>query len=139
VPYCEAAVVDSEPDRSRATDGATLDPGERGSLEVRDKVAQRIAVRAALDTPGVQAHAAGLDKLTRRELPRASVDIAATRVHAHLVIAVAWPHSLSQVGVAVQHNVTQALTNSAGFHVDAVDVAIEAIVTPNDDHVRTVL
>jgi uncharacterized alkaline shock family protein YloU len=106
---------------------------------VRDKVAQRISVKAALDTPGVQPHAAGLDKLTGRELPRARVDISATRIRAHLTIAVAWPQSLPQVGAAVQRNVTDALTNSAGFHVDGVDVAIEAIVTAAEDHTRTVL
>ena len=62
---------------------------------VRDKVAQRIAVKAALDTPGVQPHAAGLDNLTGRDLPRARVDISATRIRAYLTIAVAWPQSLS--------------------------------------------
>lgn len=115
------------------------DPGERGSLVVRDKVAQRISVQAALDTPGVRSHAAGLDKLTGRELPRARVVISATHVRAHLTVAVSWPQSLSEVAAAVQRNVTQTLTESAGFHVDGVDVAIEAIVTPTEDHTRTVL
>jgi uncharacterized alkaline shock family protein YloU len=138
--------VDNDHDRDNSTgrppgvDGSAHDdPGERGSLVVRDKVAQRISVKAALDTPGVQPHAAGLDKLTGRELPRARVDISATRIRAHLTIAVAWPQSLPQVGAAVQRNVTDALTNSAGFHVDGVDVAIEAIVTAAQDHTRTVL
>ena len=39
----------------------------------------------------------------------------------------------------MQRNVTDALTDSAGFHVDGVDVAIEAIVTAEEDHTRTVL
>lgn len=129
--------MDNDSDPVSAT--ATADPGERGALVVRDKVAQRVAVKAALDTPGVQSYAAGLDKLTGRDLPRARVDISATRVHAHLTIAVAWPHSLPKVGAAVQRNVTEALTGSGGFHVDGVDVAIEAIITDLHDQSRTVL
>ena len=82
---------------------------------VRDKVAQRISVKAALDTPGVQPHAAGLDNLTGRDLPRARVHISATRIRAHLTIAVAWPQSLPQVGAAVQRNVTDALTDRPDF------------------------
>jgi uncharacterized alkaline shock family protein YloU len=109
------------------------DPGDRGSLVVRDKVAQRVAMHAALATPGVEPHAGGLDKLTGRELPRVRVVVSATRVRAHLSIAVAWPESLTEVGKTVQRNVIQALTESAGFDVDGVDVAIEAIVTAHDD------
>lgn len=115
------------------------DPAERGKLVVRDKVAQRVSVKAALDTPGVHPYAGGLDKLTRRVLPRAQVYISATRVRAHLDIAVAWPHSLPQVGAAVQRNVSDALTSCAGLRVDGVDVAIEAVVTMTEDHTRTVL
>ncbi len=114
-----------------------VDPGDRGSLVVRDKVAQRVAVHAALATPGVEPHSAGLDKLTGRDLPRVRVVVSATRVRAHLSIAVAWPESLSEVGAAVQRNVAQALTDSAGLQVDGVDVAIEAIVTARADQSRT--
>ncbi|WP_347133350.1 Asp23/Gls24 family envelope stress response protein [Mycobacterium sp. DL] len=131
--------MDNVPDRAGASVGADSDPGERGALTVRDKVAQRIAMQAAVDTPGVQRHAAGLDKLTGRELPRVRVDISATRVRAHLTIAVTWPQSLTDVGNAVQRNVSQALTDSSGFQVDGVDVAIETLVAAADEHSRTVL
>ena len=116
----------------------STDPGERGSLVVRDKVAQRVALHAALTTPGVQPRAGGLDKLTGRELPRARVVVSATRVRAHLSIAVTWPQPLALVAKAVQHNVTRALTDSAGFEVDGVDVAIEAVVVSSEDHTRRV-
>jgi uncharacterized alkaline shock family protein YloU len=129
--YADPAVA-SEPE------SAVVDPGDRGALVVRDKVAQRVAMHAALATPGVLPHSAGLDKLTGRDLPRVRVDVSATRVRAHLSIAVAWPESLSTVGAAVQHNVSQALTDSAGFVVDGVDVAIEAIVTAPAEPTRTV-
>jgi uncharacterized alkaline shock family protein YloU len=92
-----------------------------------------------MDTPGVQSHAAGLDKLTGHGLPRARVDISVARVRAYLTIAVAWPQPLSQVGTAVQRNVAQALTDAAGFHVDGVDVSIEALTTLEENPTRTVL
>ena len=131
--------MDNDPGADISAARPDDDPGERGTLVVREKVAQRVSVKAALDTPGVESHAAGLDKLTGRDLPRARVNISATRVRAHLAIAVAWPASLPKVGAAVQRNVARALTDSAGLDVDGVDVAIEAIVTPADDHTRTVL
>jgi uncharacterized alkaline shock family protein YloU len=129
------ATTPVEPD---AADGAD-DAGERGALVVRDKVAQRVAEKAARDTEGVQSYAAGLNKLTGRELPRAKVYLSATRVRAHLDIAVSWPHSLPNVGAAVQRNVADALSNAIGLQVDGVDVAIEAIVTATADTTRTVL
>ena len=138
-PCCVDAVVAETADRTDESGSAAVDPGDRGSLVVRDRVAQRVAVKAARDTPGVQPHAAGLGKLTGRTLPRARVEISATRVRAHLTIAVTWPRPLAEVGAAVQRNVTAALTESAGFQVDGVDVGIETIVTEIEDHGRTVL
>ena len=126
---CGAAAVTDDIAAATDRDAEDLpaDPGDRGELVVRDKVAQRVAEKAARDTDGVQSHAAGLDKLTGRELPRAKVYISATRVRAHLDIAVTWPHPLSAVGAAVQRNVTAALTNAVGLRVDGVDVTIQAI------------
>jgi uncharacterized alkaline shock family protein YloU len=110
---------------------------DAGSLVIKDRVVQRIAVRAALETPGVAPHAAGIDKLTGRSLPRAQVYLSATRVRAHLDLAVTWPHSLSGVGSAVQRNVAAALHDGIGMTVDGVDVAIEAIVTEAATPART--
>jgi uncharacterized alkaline shock family protein YloU len=136
--YADAAVAEDadRPDESGAT---ATDPGERGSLVVRDKVAQRVAEQAALNTPGVRAHSGGLGKLTGRSLPRARVDISATRVRAYLTIAVTWPQPLADVGAAVQRNVTTALADSAGFSVDGVDVDIEVIITEPEEHRRTLV
>lgn len=114
--------------------GAELaDPGDRGNLVIRDKVAQRLATKAALDTPGVEKHAAGLAKFTGRDLPRARVYIAGDRVRAHIDIAVEWPHSLPRVGTDVRRNVAAALSDYAGLEVDGVDVSIPSVVFPTDD------
>lgn len=129
-------MADTAADLTRRDDAQ--DVGQRGSLTIRDKVVQRVAERAALDTSGVQSHAAGLNKLTGRELPRATVYISATRIRAHLDIAVTWPHSLPAVGAAVQRNVTDALTECIGLTVDGVDVSIETVVTAGTTPTRTV-
>lgn len=107
------------------------DPGTRGRLTIGDKVVQRLAARAALDTAGVQHHSAGIDKITGRDLPRVRVQISGGRVRAGVDIAVAWPWPLATVAADVQANVTQALTTWAGLHVDAVDVSVPSIVDPD--------
>ncbi|MFD4368312.1 Asp23/Gls24 family envelope stress response protein [Rhodococcus sp. NPDC058521] len=112
---------------------ATPDSGDRGTLVIRDKVAQKLATKAALDTPGVEKHSAGLAKLTGRDLPRARVYIAGDRVRAHVDVAVEWPNSLPRVGDAVRSNVASALSDYAGLNVDGVDVSIPSVVSPSGE------
>lgn len=114
------------------------DPGERGTLIVHDKVAERVAARAALDTDGVLAHGSGLDKITGRERPRVRVMIAGNRVRAHLDIAAAWPRALPQLGRQVQDNVATALRDFAGLHVDGVEVAITHLLPAAPASTRSV-
>ena len=104
------------------------DPGVRGELTVRDKVAQRLAVHAARLTDGVHQHSAGLTKITGRELPRATVAIAGDRARVQVNIAVAWPEPVVVVGAAVQRNVVNALRDYAALTVDRVDVAVDAVL-----------
>jgi uncharacterized alkaline shock family protein YloU len=108
------------------------DPGGRGVLIIRDKVAEHIAARAALDTPGVQPRAAVLDKLTRRDLPKVTMMISADRARAAVDVAVPWPRPLVTVAAAVRDNVAHALSELIGLHVDGVDVTVSSVVTPTD-------
>ena len=103
------------------------DPAVRGSLTVHDRVAERIATRAALDTAGVRSRSSGLDRVTGRSTPRTRVSIAGGRVRASVDVAVPWSYQLSTVGAAVRGNVTWALAQLAGLHVDGVDVAVEVV------------
>ncbi|MBJ7338821.1 Asp23/Gls24 family envelope stress response protein [Mycolicibacterium sp.] len=112
-------------------EGDSAEPGGRGNLVVRDKVAQRLAVHTARLTSGVHTHAAGLDKLTGRELPRATVSVAGDRVRVQVSIAVAWPQPATGVAADVQRNITEALRTYAALTVDRVDVAIDAVVDPS--------
>lgn len=108
--------------------GAEDDGGQRGSLRIGDKVAERLAVLAAISTPGVRRHAGGLDKITGRDLPSARLVIASNRAAAQVKVAVDWPQPLVEVARAVQRNVTDALATMAGLGVDRVDVEVSHVV-----------
>lgn len=122
----------AETERAAPQTPSTADSGQRGTLTIGDKVAQRLAVHAALSTPGVHRHAAGLDKLTGRDLPSAHLDIAANRVVAQLKVAVSWPQPVAEVARRIQRNVAEALSTLAGLEVDRIDVEVTHISLPED-------
>ena len=114
------------------------DSGRRGSLIIAEKVAQRLAVHAAVSTPGVQRYGAGLSKVTGRDLPVARLNIASNRAAAQVKVAVAWPHPLTDVARAVQRNVADALHTMAGLEVDRVDVEVTHVSVNDTPPSRTV-
>lgn len=120
------------PQRDSEDDAAT-----RGTLTVREKVAQRLAVRAALDTPNVLPFSERLTKIAGRSLPQAQLTVTGNRVTAHLKVTVAWPAPAVDVARAVQRNVAQTLSSMAGLHVDRVDVTVELLNTAAKDVKRT--
>ncbi len=129
------AVTDGETDATSKTDEGHRDPddgADRGTLTVREKVAQRLAVRAALDIPDVLPFTPGLTKIAGRSLPQAQLTVAGNRVTAHLKIAVAWPAPAVEVASAVARNVAHTLSTMAGLHVDRVDVTVEQLTTTTD-------
>jgi len=116
---------------------AEADAGQRGALHVRDKVVDRIAAHAATTTSGVVPHSSGLDRVTGRDLPRVETTVAGGHVRARVHIAVAWPPVLSDTAAAVRTNVTEQLRTLAGLTVDAVDVAVTAVVHDTTSSSRT--
>jgi uncharacterized alkaline shock family protein YloU len=104
------------------------DPGDRGTLTVRDRAVERLTTRAATETDGVQHFRRGLDKLTGRDLPRAQVLLSGDHVRASVDIAVEWGRSLAATTTAVQANVTAALSTMSGLTVDGVDVHVVGVV-----------
>lgn len=113
-------------------ENSLTDPGERGTLIVKDKVVERLATKAALDTDGVLPRAQGLDKLTGRDLPRVRVQISGHRVRAGLDIAARWPTPLTELTDTVRSNVARALTAFGGLQVDGIDVSVPAIIVDPD-------
>ena len=121
----DTPAVESVPPHTDSEDDAAT----RGTLTVREKVAQRLAVRAALDTPDVQLFSATLTRIAGRSLPQAQLTVTGNRVTAHLKITVAWPAPAVDVARAVQRNVAQTLSSMAGLQVDRVDVTVEQLST----------
>ena len=118
--------------RGSAAPAVDTDPARRGALVIRDKVAERIATKAALDTDGVQPRTAIVDKLTGRQLPKVQMMISAHRARAAIDVAVPWPYPLTTVTAAVRDNVARALSRMAGLQVDGVDVTVSAVVAATD-------
>lgn len=129
------AVTDVVPDATAEPDAGDPDDdgAGRGTLTVREKVAQRLAVRAALDTPDVLPFTPGLSKIAGRSLPQAQLTVTGNRVTAHLRVTVAWPAPAVEVASAVQRNVAQTLSTMAGLQVDRVDVTVEQLSTTTTD------
>ncbi len=137
--YCGVATVTkSEVTESVAAQSDSEDDAAtRGTLTVREKVAQRLAVRAALDTPDVLPFPESRPKIAGRSLPQAQLTVTGDRVTAHLKVTVAWPAQAVDVARAVQRNVAQTLSDMAGLHVDRVDVTVEQLSTVTTDMKRT--
>ena len=114
-----------------AGDGSSAgpDPGERGSLQVRDRAVERIVEAAVLEVDGVLRHADTLDRVTGRQLPRVEVVMAGHRVRASIEVATRWPTSVLDVTARTRDGVTHALAHLAGLTVDAVDVHVSFLST----------
>ena len=107
------------------------DPGQRGSLIIKDRAVQRIAEAAALGVPGVvpaQQSTNSLNAALGRAYPRVDCDVTDGRVRAEVAIVGRWPTPAPQLGAQVRQAVTDQLQALAGLRVDAVDVTIARIV-----------
>ncbi|MBC3760106.1 Asp23/Gls24 family envelope stress response protein [Quadrisphaera sp. RL12-1S] len=124
------------------------EPGQRGSLQVSERVVVAIARAAAMEVTGVAtptqnksaSKAAGGvsgitsqigDQLTSavgRTLPRASAQVAGDRARLSVEIALLWPHSAATVAAAVREHVAARLREYAATTTDTVAVTISTVV-----------
>ncbi len=118
------ARLDAPPSREPAP------PAERGHLDIRDRVVERVAERAALEVPGVVRHSGTLGRVTGRDLPRVDATVAGGRVRVRLDVAVEWPNPLPDTASAVRSTVAERLAALTGMTVDAVDVTAAHVVVP---------
>ncbi|MGX6607097.1 Asp23/Gls24 family envelope stress response protein [Micromonosporaceae bacterium Da 78-11] len=136
----QAAVLDTEPEQ-RTARHREADPGERGSLTIKDRAVQRIAEAAALGVPGVVPagqSTSSLNAALGRAYPRVDCEVAGDRVRAEVEIVGLWPASAPQLGAQVRQAVTDQLQALAGLRVDAVDVTIAKIVRAAEAPLRRV-
>lgn len=112
------------------TDTATRvdsEPGARGTLQIADKVVERIAAHTASLVDGVVEVGSGLDKFVGRRLPKASGDVHGDRVRVSVDIAVRWPLDVADVARVVRRDVSVAVSQLAGMQVLGVDVSVSRI------------
>ncbi len=127
----KARDTEPEPVTARHRVADPVDPGERGSLIIKDRAVQRIAEAAALGVPGVvpaRQSTNSLNAALGRAYPRVGCDVAGGRVRAEVEIVGLWPTSAPQLGAQVRQAVTDQLQLLAGLRVDAVDVTIAKVV-----------
>lgn len=128
--------------------GQLAEPGQRGSLQVAERVVVAIARAAAMEVPGVATptqnknaskNTGGVsgitsqigDQLTSavgRTLPRAAAQVAGDRARITLEVALIWPHPAATTAAAVRDHVSARLHQYAAITTDSVAVTISTVV-----------
>jgi len=104
-------------------------PAERGHLEIRPRVVDRVGHRAASDVDGVVRGSVG--RIARHELPDVSSRVDGRHVRLDIDLAVRWGVPVDSVAAAVQRAVAERVQALTGLVVDAVDVTVESVVVPD--------
>lgn len=108
-----------------------VEPVDRGTLTVADRVIDKLAAHAATFVEGVVPAGSTLDRLAGRQLPRATSQVRGRQARVGVQIAVAWPQPLADTAGEVRTTVTQELTRLSGPTVVAVDVTVDRVELPN--------
>lgn len=111
-------------------DSAHDQPGERGTLLIKDRALNRIATTAALAVPEVVRHGQGLPAVGARDLPRALAVQQDGDLTVLVQVAVQWPCVLTEVARAVQLTVIDHLRQLTGMTVSRADVTISRVLPP---------
>lgn len=115
-----------------ASDAAALPAGPgpaetRGRLRVDDRVVERIAAQACLSVPEVVASAG---RLPGRHLPRARVEVGASRLDVSVDVAVTWPADLARVAERIHDAIVTTVDALLGRAATRADVRIVTVTTP---------
>lgn len=102
-------------------------PRERGRLEIKDHIYDKITRRAVLAVPGVARSASSWKKVTGGGFPKIRVDIAGQRLRVAIDLAVGWPVDVAAVTSEVCRSVSAELSHITGHDVAGVDVHVAAI------------
>lgn len=126
VPSWDADVTELAQHRS------ALEPSDRGTLTVADKVIDKIAAHAASLVMGVVPAGSALDKVTGRTLPRASSQVRGRQARVIVRVAVAWPQPLATIATRVRSTVAHELSRLSSLDVVGVDVTVDRIELQDD-------
>ena len=116
------------------TDTVTLPaPGERGGLDIHDRVVETIVRKAAASETLVQ-RASGLSRLVNDDFPRASVTVHAGIVEARVTVAAQWPSSAAEVAERTRERVVDHVRDQTGLTVGHVNVTVQYVSSQPDEH-----
>ncbi|GAA1114695.1 hypothetical protein GCM10009630_10100 [Kribbella jejuensis] len=99
------------------------DAGERGRLEIGQRVVEKIAEATAGRHPAVLRQSATFG----RGLPKAKAQLAGRRARVQLEIPVGWGHLLGELAADVRDQVREEVEALTGLGIDGVDVDISAV------------
>ncbi len=93
-------------------------PADRGTLEIAETVAEKIARRVASELEGVGGQV------------RADADLGAGRVTLELELGVEYPRPVGTVAADVQRRVASRVQELSGLTVEAIDVTVSELPVP---------
>ncbi|MEJ5946632.1 Asp23/Gls24 family envelope stress response protein [Pseudokineococcus basanitobsidens] len=127
----DTATAPGAADRGAGPASGADDPGDRGGLDVADRVLERIARRAVGEVDGVAPSASGgLAGLLGSGYPSVEVQHAGGRVRVLVDVASLWPRPAASVAAGVREAVARRLSELAAVRVDAVQVTVRDVVRP---------
>jgi len=115
------------------------DPGQRGGLEITERVVERIATIAAAEVPGVVSTGSTLAGVLGRRYPKAAAEVAGLHATVTVDLAVAWAVPLALTAASVRDRVRTRVQDLLGVTVDAVHVTVATLTLQAPDTQRRVL
>ncbi len=112
---------------------AAAESGLRGGLEVRDRAVSRIAEQASLQVTGTTQQEGAMDRLRRRDYPRAEVDVRRSVAWIKLNVAASWPCQVEDLAGRVQETVIAETTRLSGLDIRSADVRLHLIPPAGND------
>jgi len=109
-----------------------IPPADRGTLDIAERVVERIAARVAGEVDGVGAvPTSGMRRLLRRQddEPTAAVALGSDSVEIELAVSVDYPRNIRIVTDAVRGRVTDEVVRLTGMTVEAVNISVPRLVT----------
>jgi uncharacterized alkaline shock family protein YloU len=114
-------------------DHAAAEAGDRGELVIRGRAVARIVERAVLDVPGVLRSSSRIGPITRRELPRAVVDMSTPHPNILIDVALTWPSPVARLCREIRDRIEESVTRMVGRRPSRVDIAVTELIAEEAD------
>ena len=103
---------------------------DRGTLVIADRVAAKIATRAALSVDAVVRHHSGLGAVVGAAYPQVRVDMAPSAgPQLMVIVALRWPSAVADVCRQVRQQVTRDVHRLTGVTPTRVDVSVAQMIS----------